>query len=286
LHIVPLSHTDAITGAACRWNVFRVANSNAMLANAVAASLIKNGGKRWYYITPDYAFGHNIQAGLEKAAAKLGGTKVGGDLTPLGATDFSSYLIKAEAARPDVVILLTAGDDAVNSMKQIIQFGFDKRFHVAGALQTQEVLEGLPPEARIGTWVFDWYWRQPNVPHVADFVANVRKKSGKVPTAATWLDYVAAWTYALVANQEKTLDAVSLAKALGGFALPPEVALIPTKPFYRAADHQTVGTSLYVGHAQPHGDEPEDLFHVDEVIDGAAVDPPEEESGCTMKWDI
>ena len=102
------------------------------------------------------------------------------------------------------------------------------------------------------------------------FVAATRQKSGKVPTASTWLDFVAVRTYALVANQEKTLDAVKLAKALGGFALPPEVALIPGKPYYRAADHQMVATSLYVGHAQPQGDEPEDLFHVDDVIDELA----------------
>lgn len=286
LHIVPFSHTDSITGANCHWNVFRVANSNTTLANAVAASLIKDGGKKWYYITPDYAYGHNMQDSLEKAAAKFGGTKVGGDFVPLGAADFSSYLIKAEAARPDIVILLTAGDDAINSMKQIVQFGFDKRFRIAGALQTQEVLEGLPPEARTGTWVLDWYWKQPDVPHVGAFVAATRQKSGKVPTASTWLDFVAVRTYALVANQEKTLDAVKLAKALGGFALPPEVALIPGKPYYRAADHQMVATSLYVGHAQPQGDEPEDLFHVDDVIDGATVAPLEAKTGCTMKWNI
>ena len=83
---------------------------------------------------------------LEKAAAKLGGTKVGGEFVPLGAADFSSYLIKAEAARPDVVILLTAGDDAINSMKQIVQFGFDKRFRIAGALHdTKRSLRACRP---------------------------------------------------------------------------------------------------------------------------------------------
>jgi branched-chain amino acid transport system substrate-binding protein len=83
-HVVPGGHTDPITGTNCHWNVFRVCNTTQMEANAVAGSLIKNAGKKWYYITPDYAFGHTLQAGLEKAAASLGGSKVGGDLTPLG----------------------------------------------------------------------------------------------------------------------------------------------------------------------------------------------------------
>ncbi len=69
LHIVPGGHTDAITGTTCHWNVFRVCNTTQMEANAVAATLIKDYGKKWYYITPDYAFGHTLQAGMEKASA-------------------------------------------------------------------------------------------------------------------------------------------------------------------------------------------------------------------------
>ena len=107
----------------------------------------------------------------------------------------------------------------------------------------------MPPEARIGTWVFEWYWNQPNVPHVTDFVAAIRKiNNGKVPTARHWFGYVSVWTCALVANQNKTLDAVKLAKALENFTLPPEVALMPDKVFYRAGDHQLM-PDLYVGHA-------------------------------------
>ena len=72
-----------------------------------------------------------------------------------------------------------------------MQFGLDKKFHIAGAQQELEVLEGLPPEARIGTWVFEWYWNQPNVPHVKEFVADDPKDQtgGKVPTARHWFGY-------------------------------------------------------------------------------------------------
>jgi branched-chain amino acid transport system substrate-binding protein len=283
LHIVPGGHTDAVTGTGCRWNVFRVCSTTQMQANAVASSVIETAGKNWYYLTSDYAYGHTLQEGLEKAAAKLGGAKVGADLVPLGASDFSPYLIKARAANPDAIMFLTAGEDLTASLKQAVQFGLDKQFHLAGANQELEILEGLPPEARVGTWVFDWYWNQPNVAHVADFVATVRKRTGKAPTARTWFGYVAARTYALAANQENTLDAVKLARALGGLRLPPEIALTSGAPFYRAGDHQLI-SSLYVGHAQSRGEEAEDLFHVDEVIDGTTVAPPETEVGCKMTW--
>jgi branched-chain amino acid transport system substrate-binding protein len=110
-----------------------------------------------------------------------------------------------------------------------------------------------------------------------------RKKTGKVPTARTWFGYVATWTCALVANEQKSLDAVKLAKALAGFKLPPDVALMPNNPFYRAGDHQLI-PSLYIGHAQEKGSEPEDLFHVDMVVKGADAAPPVSETGCHLSW--
>jgi branched-chain amino acid transport system substrate-binding protein len=283
-HVVPGGHTDPVTGTNCHWNVFRICNTTQMEGNAVAGSLIKNAGKKWYYLTPDYAFGHTLQAGLEKAAAKLGGTKVGGDLTPLGTTDFSSYLIKAQSANPDVIIFLQAGDDAVNALKQAVQFGLEKRFHLAGAQQELEVLLGLPPEARIGTWVFEWYWKQPNVPHVDQFVADIRKRSGgHVPTARTWFGFAAIHTCALAANQAKSLEAVKMAKAMQGFKLPPEVALMPDGASFREAQNQLI-PNLFVGHAQSKGSDPEDLFDVTEVVKGLDAAGTLEETGCKMTW--
>jgi branched-chain amino acid transport system substrate-binding protein len=285
-HVVPGGHTDPVTGVNCHWNVFRVCNTTQMEANAVAGTLIKTAGKKWYYITPDYAFGHTLQAGLEKACTALGGTKVGGDLTPLGTTDFSSYLIKAQAANPDVIIFLVAGDDAVNALKQAVQFGLDKKLHIAGAQQELEVLLGLPPEARIGTWVFEWYWKQPGVTHVAEFVADIRKHSGgHVPTARTWFGYAAIHTCALAAEQAKSLDAVKMAKAMQGFKLPPEVSLMPDGAYYRIAQNQLI-PDLYVGNAQqaPSGADPEDLFNVTEIVKGITAAGTLEDTGCKMTW--
>jgi branched-chain amino acid transport system substrate-binding protein len=284
LHIVTGGHTDSVTGSDCHWNVFRVCNTTRMETNSVSSTLFKKYGKKWYFITPDYAFGHTLQQGFEASLKKFGGAEVGASLTPLGASDFSAYLIKAQAANPDVIVFLLAGGDMVNALKQAVQFGLDKRFHIAGAQQELEVLVGLPPEARIGTWVFEWYWVQPEVPHVTEFVADIRKvNGGKVPTARHWFGYVATWTCALVANEQKTLDAVKLAKALENFKLPPEIALMPYDTFYRAGDHQLMPT-LYVGNAVAKGPMPEDLFHVDELVKGVDAALPVAETGCHLKW--
>jgi branched-chain amino acid transport system substrate-binding protein len=291
LLVVTGGHTDSVTGTDCHWNVFRVCNTTRMETNSVAATLFKKYGKRFYFITPDYSFGHTLQQGFEAALKANNGTETGASLTPLGATDFSPYLIKAEASKPDVIIFLTAGQDAVNSLKQAVQFGLNKKFAIAGAQQELEVLEGLPPEARIGTWVFEWYWKQPGVPHVKEFVADIRKRyktklapNGAVPTARHWFGYASVWTCYHAAEGAKSLDALKMAKFLQGWTMPPEVALMPNNPFYRKGDNQLMPT-LYVGHAVQKGtDDPEDLFVVDKEVKGAEAALPVSEKGCKMKW--
>src|SRR5471030_3316997 len=163
LHIVSGGHTDSITGKDCKWNVFRVCNTTRMEANSVSGVLFNKYGKKWHFITPDYAFGHTLQqAGLANLQ-KLGGTMTGNELTPLGTTDFSAYLIKARAANPDVLLVLPQGSDMVNCLKQISQFGLEKQMHIAGLQQELESLKAMPPEARVGIWMFEWYWKQPGV---------------------------------------------------------------------------------------------------------------------------
>ena len=285
LHIVSGGHTDTITGSDCKWNVFRVCNTTSMEANSVAELLFTKYGKKWHFITPDYAFGHTLQKAAAADLQKLGGTMTGNELTPLGTTDFSAYLIKARAANPNVLLVLPQGSDMVNCLKQIAQFGIEKQIHVAGLQQELESLEAMPAEARVGIWMFEWYWKQPGVPGVDKFVADIRKvNGGKVPTARNWFGYTSVHTLAAVANKEKTLNARKLAEALGGFELAPEVKLQPNKCYYRKGDHQLM-TSAFVGEAltKPAGD-PEDLFRVDSVIAGDKTAPPENQTGCTIKW--
>src|SRR6478752_8891438 len=285
LHVVSGGHTDGITGKDCKWNVFRVCNTTRAEANSVSELLFKNYGKKWHFITPDYAFGHTLQQAAAANLKKLGGTITGNELCPLGTTDFSAYLIKARAANPDVLLVLPQGSDMVNCLKQIAQFGIDKQIHVAGLQQELESLEAMPPEARVGIWMFEWYWKQPGVPGVDKFVADIRKlNKGNVPTARHWFGYTSAMSFALIANAQKTTDAVKLAAALENFELPEDVKLQPNKVYYRKGDHQLM-TSAFVGEAQSNGkDDPEDLFKVDEVVAGDKTAPPVNETGCTVRW--
>jgi len=121
------------------------------------------------------------------------------------------------------------------------------------------------------------------VPHVKEFVDVIMKKTGKVPTARTWFGFASTWSCALAANDAKSLDAIRMAKALQNMKLPPEVGLMPNQPFYRANQNQLIG-SLYVGHAQAKGSAPDDLFKVEQVVNGVEAAGPLEESGCKMSW--
>ncbi len=285
LHIVSGGHTDSITGKDCKWNVYRVCNTTSMEANSVCQLLFTKYGKKWHFITPDYAFGHTLEQAAARNLAKLGGTVTGNELTPLGTTDFSAYLIKARTANPDVILALVQGSDMVNCLKQIVQFGIDKQVHIAGLQQELESLAAMPPEARIGTWMFEWYWKQPGVPGVEKFVADIRKmNNGKVPTARHWFGYASMQTLAGVANQEKSTDARKLAKAMGGYTLSDDVKLQPNKCYYRTGDHQLM-TSSFVGEAVHSGkDDPEDLFKISSVVGGDETAPPVAETGCEVKW--
>jgi branched-chain amino acid transport system substrate-binding protein len=285
-HIVPGGHTDSVTGKQCHWNVFRVCNTTRMETNSVSKLLLTSYGKKWYFITTDYAFGHSLQEGFEASLKEASGTELGADYTPLGTTDFSANLIKAQSTNPDAIILLLAGDDMINCLKQAVQFGLNQKIHIAGAQQELEVNKGLPPDALFGDWVFEWYWKQPGVPHVEQFVADIRKRAnGNVPTARTWFGYAAIHTCKLAAEKAKSLDSVALAKAMQGLELPPEVALMPNTPYYRKGDNQLMPT-LFVGQSQPapKGGDPEDLFHVSQLVKGDEAALSVEGTGCKMTW--
>ena len=285
LHIVPGGHTDGITGVNCKWNVFRVCNTTRMEANSIVPLLFNTYGKKWHFITPDYAFGHTLYEGCEADLKKLGGTITGNELTPLGITDFSAYLIKARAANPDVLIVLVQGNDMVNCLKQISQFGIEKQLHVAGTQQELESVEAMPPEARVGIWMFEWYWKQPGTtPGLDQFSADIRKRSdGKVPTARTWFGYVTIHAYALACEKAKTIEAKAAAKALADREMPPEIKMQPNKVYFRGGDHQLM-LSAFIGELMHKGDgDPENLFKVNHIIAGDSSAPPVSETGCTMQ---
>jgi branched-chain amino acid transport system substrate-binding protein len=253
LHIVTGAHVDAITGEHCSWNVFRVCNTTIMEANAIAETLINKFGKKWYFLTPDYAYGYALQAAFERKLRDHDGTWAS-DILPLGTVDYSEPLLNAKNYGPDVLIDIMGGNDQVNSLEQIARFGLAREMAVGGALLELESILAVPDTARTGWWTMEWWWDQPDIPQVTAFNEAIRRRMGRAASARNWFGYVAVHTLARVANQEKSLAGVALARVLQGYVLPAEITLQRDSGFFRAGDHQFIGT-IFVGEVHPaHGD--------------------------------
>lgn len=279
-HIVPGGHTDPITGANCKWNVFRVCNTTTMDAAAITPELVKKFGKKWFFVTPDYAYGHALQDAFIKALKKLGGT-FDGDFLPINNTDFSATLIKAKAFKPNVLLNNMGGLTQINCMKQFTQFGMEKDMALGGALFELETVKAVPPEAQTGWWDMEWWWDQPKVPEVVKFVGEYRAATKKTPSARDWFGYVAMHSVRLAADKAKSLAGPKLAMALEDLELPPDVALQPGKVRYRAGDHELM-PNIFIGQAHPPKASPDDVFTVSAFVPGEEAAGSVEETGCKM----
>jgi branched-chain amino acid transport system substrate-binding protein len=283
VHIVPGGHTDPITGKDCAWNVFRICNTTSMDANAVSSILLKKFGKRWFFITPDYAYGHTLQAAFIKNVEKAGGTYEAVQL-PLNASDYTSTLIKAKAYKPDVLLNNMGGLAQVDCMKQFVEFDMYKDMALGGALFEIEDVLSVPAAAQTGWWDMEWWWNQPGVPHVKEFMNDIVKRYHKPASARVWFGYVAMWSGKLAIEKAKSLKAIDIAKALEGMELPPEVALQPGKVFYRAGDHELM-PNIFPGEVHPaaKGGSPYDIFTVAALVPGESVWPLAD-TGCHMTY--
>ncbi len=282
-HIVPGGHTDPITGKDCKWNVFRVCNTTSMDAGAITPELVKRFGKRWFFITPDYAYGHTLQDNFVRNLKALGG-EFEGDMLPISETEFSATLIKAKAYKPNVLLNNMGGLAQIDCMKQFVQFGMAKEMALGGALFELESVKSVPAAAQAGWWDMEWWWDQPKVPEVAPFVAAFRKATGKTPTARHWFGYVAIHSVRLAAEKAKSLEGIKLAKAMEGMELPPEIALQPGKVFYRAGDHELM-PNIFVGQMHPpEGGNPDAVFKIEAMVPGEQAAGTVESTGCKLTY--
>jgi len=112
-----------LTGKECSPYGFQWTWDNHAVASATARALVEQGRKSWFFITADYAFGHSLEAEAANTVKQLGGTIKGSVRHPLGASDFSSYLLQAQASGAEVVAFANAGGDTINGVKQAAEFG-------------------------------------------------------------------------------------------------------------------------------------------------------------------
>jgi len=112
-----------LTGSKCSPNTVHWTYDTWQLANGTGGAMVANGGKTWYFLTADYAFGHALERDVSAVVKAAGGEVIGSVKTPFPGTDFSSFLLQAQSSGAQVIGLANAGGDTVNSMKQAAEFG-------------------------------------------------------------------------------------------------------------------------------------------------------------------
>jgi len=118
--------TVRLTGDACSPNTVHWTFDNFALANGTGRAVVSTGGDSWFFITADYAFGHDLEAQTSAVVKQMGGKVLGAVRVPLNTSDFSSYLLQAQSSKAKVIGLANAGGDTINSIKQAAEFGIVK----------------------------------------------------------------------------------------------------------------------------------------------------------------
>ena len=151
--------TTELTGAHCNANTVHWPTDNYAIGHVAGQAILAKGGKKWFFITADYAFGYDIEAQTSDAVKQGGGSIVGAVRTPIGTTDFSSYLIQARSSGADVLMLAMVGDDTTNALKQAAEFGIGKTMRLAAPTSTQIAVRGLGLQTAQGLLAvgnFEW----------------------------------------------------------------------------------------------------------------------------------
>jgi branched-chain amino acid transport system substrate-binding protein len=153
------------------------------LAHGTGSAIVKNGGKTWFFITADYAFGHALERDTTAVVKAAGGQVLGSARVPLDTADFSSYLVQAQASKAQVIGLANAGGDTINSVKQAAEFGIVKGGQrLAGLLVFLSDVHALGLQAAQGltlTTAFYWDLNDQTRAFAKRFAA---RNGGKYPT--------------------------------------------------------------------------------------------------------
>ncbi|HEX3480961.1 MAG TPA: ABC transporter substrate-binding protein [Kofleriaceae bacterium] len=127
--------TSNLTGKACSPNTIHWTYDTWALANAAGREIVKNGGDTWFFLTADYEFGHALDHDVSQVVEASGGKVLGRIMHPLNASDFSSFLVQAQASKAKIIGLANAGGDTINAIKQASEFGIvSKGQKMAGLL--------------------------------------------------------------------------------------------------------------------------------------------------------
>ncbi len=250
-----------------KWNY-----NDYMLATTVGLWGAEHLGKRWYTITSDYAWGHDLLKYFTAALKKKGGEHVGNDMVAVGTADYSPYILKAAKANPDVLVLLNVGKDAVNSTKAADEYGLKKKAKIVHALLFEVDIKGAGINIFEGDYTAaSWNWVVP-IPGAREFADRYYKRYGDRPIFMAAGGYSAALQYLEAVKRAGTKEQVPVIKALLNHSFKD---IFADPGFVRAEDHLQLAKSylLKVKKAS-EVKEKEDYFEIIGTVPAEEANPP------------
>jgi branched-chain amino acid transport system substrate-binding protein len=200
------ARSDALRGKNCNRHTFHVDIPSTVMVNAVGKALVRDNmmkDKKFYTLTADYIFGHDLARAAKSFFDGNGGKLIGDELVATDVTDFSPYLLKIRQAKPDVVCSNLAGNQVTNLVKQYAEFGLP--YPIVGFnLNTADAWAAGDGNLS-GTWPTVWYHTL-DVPASKTFVANFIKRNGKPPENHAWIEYVSLQMMAQAMAETKSTD--------------------------------------------------------------------------------
>jgi len=267
-----------VTGKACTPFATQWSDDTYSLAHGTGRAVVQSGGKSWFFLTVDYVFGHTMYADAAKAVQEAGGTVLGNIMHPINASDFSAYLLQAQASKAQIVGLANVGPDTSNAVKQAKEFGLGAAGQrLAGFLVFITDVDAIGLEAAAGLLVTEgFYWDQNDAARA--FAKRFIAKVGKMPSKEHAAGYAAVHHY---------LNAVLAAGTKDAEIVNRQMRAMPADYFGKSATIREDGRvlfdlTLFEVKSPSESRYPWDYYKVVRTIPQAEAFRPTSEGGCYM----
>jgi branched-chain amino acid transport system substrate-binding protein len=270
--------TTRLTNEDCNAHTVHWAYDTYALATGIATATVKSGGDSWYFVTADYAFGHTMEKDASDAIQRAGGRVVGGTRHPLNASDFSSFMLQAQASRAKVIGLANAGGDTINAVKAAADFGVTRRQALAPMLLFISDVHAMGLNVAQGMLVTEaFYWNQ--TPQTRAWSQRYFGQARRMPTM------IHAGVYSAVTHY---LNAVQVSKTDEAKAVMEQMRKTPVNDFF--ATNGTIREDgrmvhdMYLYEVKKPGEskEPWDYYTLKATIKGDDAFQPLSASRCPL----
>ena len=280
------ARSDVLRGKNCNKFTFHTDIPNTVMVNAVGKALLRDNmvkGKKFFSVTADYVFGHDLLRAAKAFFAANGGNLIGDELVGTDVTDFSPYLLKIRQANPDVVCSNLAGNQVTNLIKQYAEFGL--QYPIVGFNLNTADAWAAGESNLSGTWPTVWH-HDIDTPGSRAFVSTFTSKHGKPPENHAWIEYVTVKMLAQAITETKSTDSAVL---VAFFEKQGEMDILKTrKGWFRAWDHQLMQEAYpFTVKAKGQAKDKWDFLALGAAVPGAnesleVLAPTREQNPCQM----